>query len=229
MEFELFSKLHFIYLLGYTVFFILLFYIVKFSSNPKHTMSIIGLSVLSLKCIELFVRYNVIGEAWTTILPLHLCNIVLIFAILGSIFRFTPFIDAAFFWSIGAIFAIITPEVRETFPSFFNISFFVTHFFIIFNVFVEYILFKYRPTASSWLGCLFGLNLIAASVYFINLTINTNYLYINHKPSFKSPIDALGPWPTYIGWFEVIYIVLSLAILIFFKEKKTKYSKYSRY
>lgn len=225
MEFELFGKLHILYLIGYSLLFTVLYFVVAHSSDQKRVMRDIATIILLIKCGEIFIRYRIIGEAWYELLPLHLCNIVLIFAVFGSIFRFYPFLDANFFWGIGALFAIITPCVKDPFPSFFNISFFSTHFFILFNMIVEYRLFKYRPTASSWLGCFFGLNLIAASVFFINDTLGTNYLYINRKPEFASPIDFLGPWPHYIIYIEVIYLVLTLILLLLFRKKnKIKFS-----
>lgn len=228
MEFVLFGKLHILYLIGYSLLFTILYFIVALSSDKKRVMRDIATLVLLIKCGEIFIRYKIIGEAWYELLPLHLCNIVLIFAVFGSIFRFSPFLDANFFWGIGAIFALLTPFVKNTFPSFFNISFFVTHFFIIFNMIVEYRIFKYRPTSGSWLGCFFGLNLVAISVFFINETLGTNYLYINKKPSLASPIDFLGPWPEYIIYIEIIYLILTLILLLLFR-KKNKMKFYINY
>ncbi|MGL5918496.1 MAG: TIGR02206 family membrane protein, partial [Cetobacterium sp.] len=137
MEFELFDTLHIFYLVGYSLFFILLYFSIfnksrDLESDSQKLLKVVSLIILLIKCGELFIRYKLIGEAWYQILPLHLCNITLIFAVFGTIFRFMPFLYATFFWSIGALFAVLTPEVRETFPSFFNISFFLTHFYILF-------------------------------------------------------------------------------------------------
>lgn len=225
MEFELFSKLHLFYLLGYTTFFILLYFWVSLSKFPDKVMRYISITILGVKCIELFIRYKLIGEAWYQLLPLHLCNIVLIFAVFGSIFRFKPFLYAEFFWSIGALFAILTPEVRNTFPDFFNISFFSTHFYILFTAVIEYKVFKLRPTPSNWLGSLLALNLISVGVFLINSVLGTNYLYISRKPTFNSPLNYLGDWPNYIISVEIIYILLTLGILFLFKERKKEIKK----
>lgn len=222
MEFELFSKLHLLYLLGYSFIFILLYFGVATSHQPKKSMKIISLVILAIKCGELFIRYKIIGEAWYSLLPFHLCNITLIFAIFGSIFRFQPLLQATFFWAIGALFAILTPEVRDTFPSFFNISFFSTHFYILFTAIVEYKVFKLRPNPGTWLGSLLTLNGIAVGVYFINSILGTNYLYISQKPTFNSPLNYLGPWPYYIISVEIIYMILTLGLLFLFKKKDYK-------
>lgn len=228
MEFELFSKLHIFYLLGYSIFFTILYFIVSLNKDPSRVMRYISISILGIKCIELFIRYKLIGEAWTHLLPLHLCNIVLIFAIFGSIFRFKPFLYAEFFWSIGALFAILTPEVRNTFPDFFNISFFSTHFYIIFTAIVEYRVFDLRPTIVNWLGSLLSLNLISVGVFLINSVLGTNYLYISKKPTFNSPLNYLGEWPNYIISVEIIYIILTLMLLFLFKNGKIKRKKFKQ-
>ena len=222
MEFELFDKLHLFYLLGYSLVFLFLYFGVAYNPQPKKIMRIISFVILLIKCGELFIRYKLIGEAWYQLLPLHLCNITLIFAVFGSIFRFTPFLYATFFWSIGAVFALLTPEVRETFPHFFNISFFSTHFYIIFVAIVEYKVFKLRPSLESWTGSFLGLNIIAAGVYFINTVLGTNYLYINRKPTFSSPLNYFGEWPYYIIVVEFAYIILTLLLLFLFKKKDYK-------
>ncbi|MCQ8211642.1 TIGR02206 family membrane protein [Cetobacterium somerae] len=222
MEFELFDKLHLFYLLGYSLLFLFLYIGVAYNPQPKKVMRIISFVILLIKCGELFIRYKLIGEAWYQLLPLHLCNITLIFAVFGSIFRFTPFLYATFFWSIGAVFALLTPEVRETFPHFFNISFFSTHFYIIFVAITEYKIFNLRPSLESWTGSFLGLNIIAAGVYFINSVLGTNYLYINRKPTFSSPLNYFGDWPYYIIVVEFAYITLTLFLLFLFKKKDYK-------
>lgn len=222
MEFELFDKLHIFYLLGYSFVFLFLYFGVAYNSQPKKVMSVISFIILLIKCGELFIKYKLIGEAWYQLLPLHLCNITLIFAVFGSIFRFKPFLYATFFWSIGALFALLTPEVRETFPHFFNISFFSTHVYIIFVAIVEYRVFKLRPSLESWTGSFLGLNIIAAGIYFINTVLGTNYLYINSKPTFSSPLNYFGEWPYYIIAVEFIYIILTLLLLFLFKKKDYK-------
>lgn len=222
MEFELFDRLHLFYILGYSLLFLFLYIGVAHSPQPKKVMRVISFVILLIKCGELFIKYKLIGEAWYQILPLHLCNITLIFAVFGSIFRFTPFLYATFFWSIGAIFALLTPEVRETFPHFFNISFFSTHFYIIFVAITEYKIFNLRPSWESWTGSFLGINIIAVGVYFINTVLGTNYLYINRKPSFSSPLDYFGDWPYYIIVVELTYIVLTLLLLFLFKKRIIK-------
>ncbi|MGL4867733.1 MAG: TIGR02206 family membrane protein [Cetobacterium sp.] len=230
MEFELFDKLHIFYLTGYSLFFTLLYFSIFSKSknlelDSQKTLKVISLIVLLIKCGELFIRYKLIGEAWYQILPLHLCNITLIFAVFGTIFRFMPFLYATFFWSIGALFAVLTPEVRETFPSFFNISFFLTHFYILFIAIVEYKVFKLRVSLESWTASFLGINLIMAGVFFINKVLGTNYLYVNRKPSFNSPLNYFGEWPYYIIVVEIVYIILTLSILFLFKKPSKKAAK----
>lgn len=202
--------------------FFVLYLFVSFSRKPGYIMKIIAIFVLIIKCIELVIRHEVNEESWYNLLPLHLCNITLSFAILGAFFRFKPFLYLTFFWSIGALFAIITPEVKVVFPNFLNISFFITHIFIIFTAIVEYRVFKLRPSFESWLGSFIALNLVMVAVYFINSSLHTNYLYISQKPTFDSPLVYLGEWPYYIISVEIIYIILTLILLAIFRKKESK-------
>ncbi|MGL4424819.1 MAG: TIGR02206 family membrane protein [Cetobacterium sp.] len=227
MEFELFDKLHIFYLTGYFLFFILLYFSIfnksrNLESDSLKFLKVVSLIILLIKFGELFIRYKLIGEAWYQILPLHLCNITLVFAVFGTIFRFMPFLYATFFWSIGALFAILTPEVRETFPSFFNISFFLTHFYILFIAIVEYKVFNLRVSLESWTASFLGINLIMSGVFFINKVLGTNYLYVNRKPSFNSPLNYFGEWPYYIIVVEIVYVILTLIILLLFKKPSKK-------
>ncbi len=55
-------------------------------------------------------------------------------------------------------------------------------------------------------------------VYFINLALGSNYLFIMHKPETASLLDVLGPWPWYILSMEalgfVIFFLLYLPWLV---------------
>ena len=66
----------------------------------------------------------------------------------------------------------------------------------------------YRPTWKSFLRVVVGMNLYMVVVYFINLALGSNYLFIMHKPPTASLLDVLGPWPLYILAMEAIGFIL---------------------
>ena len=48
----------------------------------------------------------------------------------------------------------------------------------------------------------------AAAVFCFNLVADTNYGYLNGKPSSGSALDYLGPWP----WYVLVEIGLVMAV-----------------
>ena len=219
-KFLVFSSTHFYYLGGYFFLVLIGLLIASFFQNKKTVARFIAFLVLILKCSELYYRHMVFKEIYITMLPLHLCNLTLIITLLAMIFQAKFLFQVVYFWAPGAIFALLTPEITYKFPNLWSISFFITHFYLIFAVFYEMIYFKFKPTKNGLIGSFIFLNIIAFIVYFINIKLGTNYLYINHLPDFKSPLNHFGPWPYYILVTEGIYLFISLIFYLPFKEKK---------
>ncbi len=75
-----------------------------------------------------------------------------------------------------------------------------------------------------FLGSFVCINIFAGIVFKINEILGTNYMYINYKPAFSSPLDFFGPWPHYIIIVEIIYVVFGIICWLPFKKKHYKYS-----
>lgn len=220
--FILFGTQHFITLALGTLSCIL-FILLSFFLRKENIAKALALITLVIKVAELSYRYNYFGEKISELLPLHLCNIVLILSIIMMFFNSKIIFQPVYFWSLGAIFAVITPEIPYDLKNFASISFFVTHFFIIFSTFFGLIHFKFRVTKSGAIGSFILLNIIAFILFFVNKKLGTNYLFVNRPPAATSLIDILGPWPYYILSVEGIYVVLSFILYLPFRERKTKY------
>ena len=156
-------------------------------------------------------------------MPLHLCNITLIFAIFVLLFNVNELFQIVYYWGIGAIFAIATPDVPGPLPNFVTFSFFITHFFILFVPICCILIFNFRPTLKGFWGSFLVLNIFVASIFFLNQKLGTNYLYINRKPEFSSLMKYLGDWPYYIFVEELLYLVLTYLLYLPFRRNKTKY------
>jgi hypothetical integral membrane protein (TIGR02206 family) len=137
------------------------------------------------------------------------------------IFKNNFFLNLTYFWSAGTIFALLTPEVKINFPHLLNISFFLTHFYLIFSAVYCIKVFNFKPDFKNLLKAFKYLNFSFVIIFFINFILDTNYMFVNHKPIFKSPIDYMGPWPYYIIWLEVItFICFIIMYLPFYFKKK---------
>ena len=221
-KFVLFGTQHLIILIsGIVISMILLMFGVFI--DKKHFARFTALIILIIKIVELCYRHIINGEQITHLLPLHLCNIALIFVIImmmtGSKLLFQP----CFYWSLGAVFALVTPDVTASLPNFVTFSFFITHFYILFGVVYAYLYFGYRPTLLGYFSSFVALNVICLIVYFINLELGTNYLFVNRVPDFTSPLSYFGQWPYYIIVVELIYITLTYLIYFPFRAKNVKF------
>ncbi|STO31916.1 Predicted integral membrane protein [Fusobacterium necrogenes] len=222
--FKLFSIEHFMMILMTFLFFLFLLFLANFF-NKRYFAKISAIIIFCIKLAELIYRYLYNGEQIFELLPLHLCNISLIFGILMMLSASKTLFQLCFYWNLGAVFAIITPDIKYSFPNFITLSFFVTHFYIIFTVAYAYIFFRFRPALWGYFMAFFTLNLLSLGVYFINDILGTNYLYVNRLPNFSSPLNYFGEWPYYIIVVEMIYIILTYLIYFPFKSKSVKFGK----
>lgn len=162
--------------------------------------------------------WNYAVGRWTiqTMLPLHLCSI-LVFATAYMLYtRNTVIFEIAYFLGLGAaIQAIMTPDLGiYGFPHFRFFQTYISHgsMFIapFYMVFVE----GYRPYWRSLVRTVVILNLYMVPVMILNQIIGSNYLFIAHKPETPSLIDVLGPWPWYILSLELIGLVTCLVVYL---------------
>ncbi len=218
-EFTLFSIEHFFYILGYgglTFFILYLPQIFKLNINNFAKLS--GYFILVEKLIELIYRYIIFKEPLLNLLPFNLCNYTLILAAFMMILRSNKLFHLVYFWSIGAILAILTPDIRVVFPNYSNISFFVTHYYIYFAVFYSLKYFKFTITFKALKKSFIYINEIMIVLFPLNFFLNTNYMFLKKKP-ISSPMDFLGPWPYYIISLEIIMIILFSLMYLPFKKK----------
>lgn len=186
----------------------------------------LSLLIFGVKAGELVYRYYYNGETYIDLLPLHLCNIALILALIVSFTQSSSMFQPLYFWGIGTVFAIATPDIKTGFMNPVTISFFVTHFFIILSMVYPMIFFKFRPSKAGVISSFFLLNLVALGIFYINKKLGTNYLYVNRLPNSTTFLDILGAWPYYIISVEGIYLVLSLLLYYPFRERKFKYNSF---
>jgi hypothetical integral membrane protein (TIGR02206 family) len=117
----------------------------------------------------------------------------------------------------GALQALITPDANQYgFPHYRAMQTFFAHGLLVLVPVYMTVVEGYRPTLDSLKRVFIWTNLYMACVFFINLTIGSNYLFIAHKPEFPTLLDALAPWPWYIIELEVVGLaVLSLLYVPF--------------
>ena len=229
-KFILFSNEHLITVgIGFISCILLVF--LGFFTEKKATFAkIVAIVVLGVKIAELLFRHHYYGETVAQLLPLHLCPIVIILSIFMMFFHSEVLFQPVYFWSIGAFFAILMPDIRDGMSNFASQSFFITHFFILFSTAYAFVHFRFRPTRAGFLCSFLLLVTLAFVMYFVNNKLGTNYLYVNHPPVTKSLMDFMGPWPYYIFSLAGIDIAISFFMYLpFRKNKKAKYASWKKY
>ena len=229
-KFILFSNEHLITVgIGFISCILLVF--LGFFTEKKATFAkIVAIAVLGVKIAELLFRHHYYGETVAELLPLHLCPIVIILSIFMMLFHSEVLFQPVYFWSIGAFFAILMPDIRDGMSNFASQSFFITHFFILFSTAYAFVHFRFRPTKAGFLCSFLLLVTLAFIMYFVNNKLGTNFLYVNHPPVTKSLMDFMGPWPYYIFSLAGIDIAISFFMYLpFRKNKKSKYGSWKSY
>jgi hypothetical integral membrane protein (TIGR02206 family) len=166
---------------------------------------------------------------WTiqTMLPLHLCSLLVWAGALMLITKNYRIYEFMYFMGIGgAIQVLATPDLGlYGFPHFRFFQTFISHGLIITSAIFMTAVIGLRPTWKSILRVFIWMNIYAVIVYLINTQIGSNYLMLNYKPDTPSLLNLLPSWPIYILYMEAIGLVTCLLLYTPFiiKDWRSKY------
>ncbi|PWH13956.1 MAG: TIGR02206 family membrane protein [Anaerolineae bacterium] len=172
--------------------------------------------------------WHALTGQWTiqTMLPLHLCSVLVWGGALGLVTRNYHIYEFMYFLGIGgALQALLTPDLGiYGFPHYRFWQTFISHGLILTSAIYMTAVEGFRPTWKSLGRVLVLANLYMLVVFFINQAIGSNYLFIAHKPETASILDLLPPWPYYIAYIELIGLVTCLILYLPFalKDWRTK-------
>jgi hypothetical integral membrane protein (TIGR02206 family) len=162
-----------------------------------------------------------LGESWTGMLPLHLCDFALFACVIAALARNQLAYELAYFWGLaGTMQGLLTPELQYGFPTLYYWYFFIGHGGIVATVlFLTFAKLGLRPRWRSVLHAYVGVLAYALVVGAINAALKTDYGFLCAKPAGGSLLDVLGPWPWYIGsltlvallFFVVLYLPWAIA------------------
>ena len=159
--------------------------------------------------------YVVANKTWSAAasLPVQLCDVAAFVAAAALVWRQLVLVEVAYFWGLGGTLqAVLTPDLKDHFPSFPYLQFYVTHdlailaaLFLVFGLALQP-----RPGA---VRRIFVLTVVFAIVVgLIDLATGGNYMYLRQVPASGSLLDLMGPWPWYIAAGALLTLVV-LAIL----------------
>lgn len=159
--------------------------------------------------------WNWVAGEWSVQrqLPLHLCGIMILVTMYGLASRDRRVYPLIYFFGIaGSVQAIITPEAIFDFPHIRFLNTMVSHGLLVIGGFWIVFVERYRPSWKDLVASLVILNAYALVVYFINVAIGANYLFVVHKPTTASLLDVFPEWPWYILFAEVMAVAIFTAM-----------------
>ena len=224
-SFELFGIVHLWTILILIILGILLIYPIKRFGNENQKIKLaiaLGIFMIVEELIDRGFHILILNEPVKDNLPLHLCGVSVILVAILLINRNYRLFEIAYFWGLaGASISIITPDVGFTFPHLLNITFFLSHALIVIGVLYMIFVFNYRPTKKSLIRSYIVTHIYALIIGIINYFLDTNYLFLRHKPEADTPMDFMGPWPWYIISLEVALIIFWVILYLpyFIKDK----------
>ncbi len=217
LPFILFEPAHLAILL---VIVLVNLWMVRFKGAPESTLK----KVRWTMAIVLWVNeaawhvWNIYLGTWViqTMLPLHMCSVLIWLAGFMLIFKNFPIYEFVYFLGIGGgLQALLTPDVGiYNFPHFRFLQAFVSHGLLITSGIYMTTVEGFRPTWKSILRVVVISNIYMVIIFFVNTAIGSNYLMVNGKPPLASILDLLPAWPWYLIYVEIIGIVTCLLLYI---------------
>jgi hypothetical integral membrane protein (TIGR02206 family) len=156
--------------------------------------------------------YVLANHTWSVgaSLPVQLCDVAGFVAAAALLWRQLLLVEVAWFWGLGGTLqAVLTPDLKDRFPSFPYLQFYVTHDLVILAAVFLVIGLALQPRPGA-VRRIFLLTLgFAVLVGLIDLVTGGNYMYLRQVPASGSLLNLMGPWP----WYIVTGSLLTLVVL----------------
>ncbi len=177
----------------------------------------VALAVVLLGCSAAYVVVEASrgSVALAEVVPLQLCDFALFVGAYALLRRGQRTAELLYFWAgSAALLAMVTPDLTRPFPDWYFLSYFVLHGGLLVAAATLVFGCGMTPTRGAPLRALAWTNAYGLALGAINLTFDTNYLYLCRKPSTATMLDWFGPWPVYLlvgelvamGGFVLLYL-----------------------
>lgn len=219
-NFRVFCTSHLVILVALVLGVLLIWFILpRLSLNIQKLTKRLLLFGLSLQFVIFNIWHLYFGTYdITRFLPLHLCTISVILLIFTLIFDNKFVNKLVLFWSpVSAFLAIALPDMNasENFPSFRFLEFFSSHVLIIWSVIFIFRVQKTVVIFKDFIISVATLMVTLPFVYWLNISIGSNYMYLNHKPNGgQMHFLPSEPWHV-LGAMILVILVFFLEYLVY--------------
>lgn len=147
-------------------------------------------------------------------LPFQLCSIMVWATAAMLLTESRRLYDITFFLGIlGAMQALLTPDLNVTAYTFRYYHFFLAHGAIIAGSVYMTAVAGWRPTAASVFQAFGWLHVLAVPAAVTNAITGSNFMFLARKPGSGSLLDLLSPWPWYLLELEAVVLLLCFGLL----------------
>jgi hypothetical integral membrane protein (TIGR02206 family) len=147
------------------------------------------------------------GWSPATGLPLQLCDLAAFIAGIALLWPRPILVELTYFWGLGGTLqALLTPDLKERFPSYPYWQFYLAHGGVILAALILVVGLRLGPVPRV-AALTLGLALVDGLV---DLATGGNYLFLRQPPGNVSLLTYMGPWP----WYLASAAVLALAVLL---------------
>lgn len=208
-KFHLFSTTH-LSIIFFLFISIILIYIFRkrIRNNPTLDRSI-RISLITLNILFCgFYYYWLIYNQYSFIengLPLHLCSLSTFLITYALITRSRRVFEVLYFWSIGALFAIITPNITQGTNNALFYSFFITHIIIVIGTIYLLLIYRYNITFKSLVNTSNYTIVLFFITYIFNKKYDANYMFTN-LPVNDTPLEIMEKLPMFNTYLIPLFI-----------------------
>src|SRR5256712_6759006 len=146
--------------------------------------------------------YVVANRTWSAAssLPVQLCDVAGFVAAAALLWRQILLVEVAYFWGLGGTLqAVLTPDLKDHFPSFPYLQFYVTHDLVILAALFLVFGLALQPRPGAVRRTFVLTVVFAIVVGLIDLATGGNYMYLRQVPATGSLLHLIGPWPSYLA------------------------------
>jgi len=120
-----------------------------------------------------------------------------------------------FLWIIAGTFqSLITPTLKDSFPHYEFFRYWIVHCGLVIAALYPIFVWGFKIKFKDVIAGTIAMNVLAFVMYFINLLLESNYMYMQAKPAGDTIYNLLGPWPWYLLSLEVVMGVLFFILYV---------------